>query len=60
MNIISRKTAACDKDPFDQSDRVPFTKNAGKGDAPRSVGRKFRDNYDQIDWGRKKRSKKSS
>ena len=23
----------------------------GKGDSPRNLGKKFRDNYDDIDWG---------
>jgi len=28
------------------------TNQAGKGDAPRNVGKKFRDNYDDINWHR--------
>ena len=26
---------------------------AGKGDGPRSLSKKFKDNYDEIDWGNK-------
>jgi len=26
----------------------------GKGDAPRNLGPEFRDNYEDIDWGREK------
>jgi len=35
----------------------PFYHNksaAGKGDRPRSVSQKYRDNYDEIDWSDKK------
>jgi hypothetical protein len=30
----------------------------GKGDAPRNISKKFRDNYDLINWGNKKENKK--
>ena len=33
--------------------------DAGKGDKPRSIGKKYWDNFDQIDWGRKKEQKKT-
>lgn len=55
MNIINRKTS--DKDPFSQSDRDGFLGN-GKGDKPRNLSRRFRDNYDLINWGPKKSPKK--
>jgi hypothetical protein len=52
-NIICRKTAHNDKDPFHQSDRDPIGRCAGKGDRPRNVGGDFKKNFDLIDWGRK-------
>jgi hypothetical protein len=48
-NILCRKTAHCDKDPFADSDRAS---DSGKGDSPRNLSQKFRDNYDSIEWGR--------
>lgn len=30
----------------------------GKGDSPRNLGKSFRDNYDAIRWGKKKKVKK--
>lgn len=32
---------------------------AGKGDAPRNMGPKFKKNYDEIDWGEKKEKTKN-
>jgi len=34
------------------SDKATFTKKsaAGKGDVPRNISQKFRDNYEQINW----------
>ena len=29
----------------------------GKGDAPRNVGTRYAQNYDEIDWGRTKENK---
>lgn len=55
-NIITRKTAHLDKDPFAASDRVSSN---GKGDIPRNVGDAFKRNYDLIDWGRDKKDKVS-
>lgn len=43
MNINIKPT--CDRNPFDQSDRGGFHKNAGKGDAPRNIGKKFHENF---------------
>lgn len=51
MQIINRKTAINDKDPFDASDRVSAN---GKGDKPRNLGNAFKQNYDKINWGRSK------
>jgi len=31
---------------------------AGKGDKPRSIGKKYWDNFDQINWGKKDEQKK--
>ena len=31
---------------------------AGKGDQPRSVGKKYWNNFDEIDWKDKKKKKK--
>ncbi len=46
MNIISRTTSHCDRDPFATSDRNHgFRKGPGKGDAHRSIGASFRDNF---------------
>ena len=28
--------------------------DAGKGDKPRNISKKYYDNYDQIDWSKKK------
>jgi hypothetical protein len=50
-NIICRKTAHNDVDPFSASDRVSAN---GKGDRPRNLGDAFKRNYDLINWGRKK------
>lgn len=50
MNIINRQTAHCDKDPFQQSDRVS---NCGKGDRPRNIGPGFQVNF-PADMGRKR------
>jgi hypothetical protein len=47
-NIISRKTAQNDKDPFASSDNP----NARAYD--KKADRKFRQNYDSINWGRSK------
>jgi len=33
--------------------------DAGKGDKPRNIGKKYWNNFDQIDWGRKKEHKKT-
>ncbi|HYG24504.1 MAG TPA: hypothetical protein VEH04_17125 [Verrucomicrobiae bacterium] len=52
MNIVCRKTAHNDVDPFSRSDRDPIGRNAGKGDRPRNVGGNFKKNYDAINWGR--------
>lgn len=54
-NIITRKTAHLDKDPFDASDRVSSN---GKGDKPRNVGNAFKRNFDLINWGRKSKAAK--
>lgn len=45
MNILNRKTAHVDKDPFHQSDRDPFRPSAGKGDRPRNIGPAFQQNF---------------
>lgn len=29
---------------------------AGKGDKPRNLGKKFRENYDLINWGNKQKT----
>lgn len=55
-NIITRKTAHLDKDPFDASDRD--FQGAGKGDKPRNVGSAFKRNFDLIDWGRNRKVSK--
>jgi len=44
MNIVCRKTAQNDVDPFSQSDRS-FTTGAGKGDRDRSILSKFKRNF---------------
>lgn len=31
---------------------------AGKGDRPRNLSEKFRNNYDKIDWSKKPKDKK--
>lgn len=33
---------------------------AGKGDKPRNISRKYWDNYDQIDWSKKQNSNKQN
>ena len=48
MNINVK--SGIDKDPFAQSDRGGFGKNAGKGDSPRSLTRAYFANYDEIAW----------
>jgi hypothetical protein len=43
----------------DKKDSIFKSKSeAGKGDKPRSMGKKYWDNYDEIDW-KKKRNVKS-
>lgn len=53
-NILVRKTAGMDKDPFATSDR-DFQGGAGKGDRDRSNISVFKRNYDFINWGRDKK-----
>lgn len=43
MNINVKPTI--DRDPFDQSDRDPIGRNAGKGDRDRSDKKKFKRNF---------------
>ena len=51
MNIVVKKHK--ESDPFAQSDRLnPI--GGGKGDANRSIGKSYRDNYGEIDWHRDK------
>jgi hypothetical protein len=33
--------------------------DAGKGDKPRNISKKYYDNYDQINWGKKKNDNKT-
>jgi hypothetical protein len=33
--------------------------DAGKGDKPRNISKKYYDNYDQIDWNKKKNDNKA-
>ena len=33
--------------------------DAGKGDKPRNISKKYYDNYDQIDWNKKKNDDKT-
>lgn len=55
MNIVCRKTSHLDADPFSASDRnLTGSTGAGKGDAARSVGNRFKNNFDAINWGPKK------
>jgi hypothetical protein len=59
MNIISRKTAASDVDPFSVSDRTPIGKRYGKGDKPRTTpNSNFRSEFDRIFRGRRSKSVK--
>lgn len=53
--ILCRKTAHHDRDPFAQSDRDPIGRAAGKGDRPRNVGRRFKENFSLIRWGKRNR-----
>ena len=50
MNIISK--SGIDRDPFEQSDRGGFGRNAGKGDANRSVGGAFFRGYAETSLGK--------
>lgn len=52
MNI-HMKTKSLHTDPFAQSDRGGFGKNAGKGDSPRSIGKRFRERF-PADMGKNK------
>lgn len=60
MNIINRKTAHCDKDPFSESDKTIGKSGAGKGDRNRSDTGTFKENYDGIDWGQEALPEKGS
>lgn len=53
MNIISKTGLA--RDPFEQSDRGGFGKNAGKGDSNRSCNSAFFRGYEQTTLGKGKR-----
>jgi hypothetical protein len=53
MNIINKSGA--DKDPFNQSDRDPWHPHAGKGDRDRSNTPSFKRNFDEINWGPRKK-----
>ena len=40
----------------DKKDSIFTSKSdAGKGDKPRNISKKYWDNYDQIDWKKKKK-----
>lgn len=54
-NILCRRTAHIDKDPFAQSDRGGFGKTYGKGDAPRNLSRAFNERFPSS-MGRRKAS----
>ena len=42
-----------------KNDSIYTTKSeAGKGDQPRNIGKKYWDNFDKIDWGKKLKNKK--
>ena len=42
------------------NEKTPNNSDAGKGDAPRNCfSKKFKDNYDEIDWNHHKSSVKS-
>ena len=44
----------------DKKDSIFTSKSdAGKGDKPRSISKKYWDNYDEIDWKKKKNDKLS-
>lgn len=46
MQIINRKTKHCESDPFQSSDRNhAWRTGPGKGDANRSIGASYRDNF---------------
>jgi hypothetical protein len=47
-----KRTTNIEMPPLDP--RKYKTSGTGKGDAPRNLGKKFRDNYEAINWGRKK------
>lgn len=36
------------------NDPNPLKTGPGKGSSPRNISKKFRKNYDQINWGKKK------
>ena len=46
MNIINKDSIG--RDPFEQTDRGGFGRNAGKGDFNRSMTQKYRDNYPET------------
>jgi hypothetical protein len=54
MNIITKNPIA--RDPFEQSDRGGFCKNAGKGDSNRSCNSAFFRGYENSNLGKGKRT----
>jgi len=48
-NIIVKKNPSADKNPFDQSDRDPIGRHAGKGDRNRSRYDIVRENLKEVE-----------
>jgi len=45
--------------PNKKNDSIYTSKSqAGKGDQPRSIGKKYWDNFEQINWNKKSKNKK--
>ena len=66
MAAKKKHVPACDRKPNPSSELLNYVdrkdhkkRNAGgKGDRCRSFGKNYEENYDQIDWGKKKPSPK--
>ena len=54
---MSRGETSSSKKKVEPKIRPTSNNQNGKGDSPRNISDRFKDNYDKIDWGSKKQKK---
>lgn len=57
LNKMSRGETSSSKKKVEPKIRPTSNNQNGKGDSPRNISDRFKDNYDKIDWGSKKQKK---